>query len=423
MLEHYFVRLKTVDGIRASWIGPAIEQYVTWLHEHRYAARVVFSRVPTLVHFGRFASQRGAKTLAELPSHVDAFVDEGVHFIKKKRNTKASRLRVRGDLRQPVEQMLELVLPGFKGLGRARRTTHPFRDQLPGFFDYLVSERGVGQETVYIYDCYLLAFQKYLIREGIASLREVEPKHLTAFTVERAASGLGKAALSMACSCLRVFFRYAHRERVVPRDLSAVLDTPLIYRLATVPRSISWLEAKKLIASVDRRDANGKRDHALLLLLVTYGLRVKEVASLQLDDVDWKHDRIRIRNRKVGNSTGYPLTPAVGEALLDYIRDGRPTTSDRHVFMRRAAPLRPISPSAITDRMRTLLRAARIRVPRPGGQVFRHTCVQRLIDADLPYKTISDYVGHRSTASQGVYAKVSVEALREVALGYGEDVL
>jgi hypothetical protein len=213
MLERYFVRLKTVDEIRGSWIGPAIEQYVTWLHEQRYAARFVFSRVPTVMHFGRFAALRGAKTWAELPSHVDAFVDEGLHFIKKKRNTKASRRRLRSDLRRPVEQMLELVVPGYKGLGRARRTTRPFRDQLPGFFDYLVSERGVCQGTVYNYDCYLVAFQKYLTREGVASLHDVEPKHLTAFTVERAAAGLGKAALGMACTCLRVFFRYAHRER------------------------------------------------------------------------------------------------------------------------------------------------------------------------------------------------------------------
>jgi integrase/recombinase XerD len=93
------------------------------------------------------------------------------------------------------------------------------------------------------------------------------------------------------------------------------------------------------------------------------------------------------------------------------------------VFMRRQAPLQRIGTGAITSRMRRLLAAAGITVLRPGGQVFRHTCVQRLIDVETPYKTISDYVGHRSTLSQGTYAKVSVEALREVALGDGEAVL
>ena len=145
MLEKYFQRLETLDRIRGSWIGPAIEKYVAWLDENRYAARVVFARVPTLVHFGNFAEQRGAKTWAELPAHVDAFVGEGIQFIKRKRKTKASRQRLRGDLRLPVEQMLRLVLPGYKGLGRSRRTDRPFREQLPGFFGHLVSERGAGQ--------------------------------------------------------------------------------------------------------------------------------------------------------------------------------------------------------------------------------------------------------------------------------------
>jgi site-specific recombinase XerD len=422
MLEKYFLRLATVDRIRASWIGSAIERYVVWLDERRYAPRVVFARVPTVVHFGEFAEQRGAKTWDELPSHVDAFADEGMYFIKRKRRTMASRRRLRGDLRVPVEQMLRLVVPGYKGLGRARRTLRPFRDQLPRFFDYLASERGVCQETIYNYDCHITSFEKFLAREGV-SLAAITPHDLTAFVAERAAGGVHKTSLCGVCNCLRVFLRYAHRQGAIERELSAVVDRPFVYRLSTVPRSIPWNEVKRLIGAVDRRDATGKRDYTILLLLVTYGLRVKEVASLLLDDIDWKHDRIRIRDRKIGNSTGYPLTPAVGESLIEYIRSARPDTQDRHVFMRRAAPLQPVGPAAVSARMRTLLARAGISVPRPGGQVFRHSCVQRLVDAETSYKTISDYVGHRSTLSQGAYAKVSVEALRDVALGDGEAVL
>jgi site-specific recombinase XerD len=422
MLEKYFLRLATLDRIRGSWIGPAIEKYVVWMDERRYAPRVFFSRVPTLMHFGNFAAQRGAETWEALPSHIDAFVEEGIRFMKKKRRTEASIRRVRSELRVPVEQMLRLVVPGYKGLGRARRTTRPFTRQLPQFFDYLATERGICRETIFSYDCYLTAFEKYLERESV-SLAAVTPTHLTAFITERAAVGVRVAGLTAVCTGLRVFLRYAHRQGFLARDLSVAVDGPLVYRLATVPRSIPWNDVTRLIAAVDRRDATGKRDYALLLLLVTYGLRVKEVASLLLDDVDWKHDRIRIRHRKIGNSTGYPLTPAVGDALIDYIRNARPPTDDRHMFMRRIAPLQPIGTAAITSRMRTLLASAGIVVPRPGGQVFRHTCVQRLIDAETPYKTISDYVGHRSTLSQGTYAKVSVEALRDVALGDGEAVL
>ena len=416
MLEKYFLRLATVDRIRASWVGPVIEKYVAWLDENRYAARVVFARVPTVVHFGNFAQGRGAKSWEELPHHVDAFVKQGLTFMKRKRTTKSSMQRLRGDLRLPVEQMLRLVLPGYKGLGRARRTARPFSEQLPGFFSYLVSERGVCHNTTLNYDCHITALEKHLIRRRI-KLTQLTPSDLVAYVAARAKEGLTAAGMRGACACLRVFLRYAQRQGVFARDLSLALDTPLIYRLATVPTSLKSSEVQVLISSIDRRDASGKRDYALLLLLLTYGLRVKEAATIKLDDIDWKHDRLLVRLRKVGNSTGYPLTPAVGEALIEYIRNGRPTTDSRHLFMSSFAPLRAMSPAAITDRMRTLLKRGGIAVPKPGGRIFRRTCIQRLVDAEVPYKTISDYVGHRSTLSQGTYAKVAIEALRDVAVG------
>jgi integrase/recombinase XerD len=422
MLEKYFRRLETLDQIRASWIGPGVERYVAWLDEHHYAARVVFARVPTVMHFGRFAAARGAKTWADLPAHVDAFVTEGPTFINRRRRTALSRRRMPGELRTTVEQFLRLVVPDFRGRGRARRTRRPFAKELPSFFDYLTQERGLCKGSIYSYECYLTAFEVFL-GQSETSLRDLQPSQLVRFVEGRSDAGLRKPSVASVCGCLRTLLRYAHRQRALPRDLSATLDTPLLYKLSTVPRSIPWDDVVRLVRDVDRRDAAGKRDYALLLLLVTYGMRVTEVAALTLDDIDWQHSRLHVRQRKIGNTTGYPLTDAVGEALLDYIRHARPATDDRHVFLRAIAPPQPVNGSAISSRMRRLLARAGIHVVRPGGQVFRHTCVQRLVDTDVSFKTIADYVGHRSTLAQGNYAKVSVEALRDVALGDGEAVL
>ena len=89
-----------------------------------------------------------------------------------------------------------------------------------------------------------------------------------------------------------------------------------------------------------------RRDYAILLLLVTYGLRGREVAALTLDDIDWRRERLRVPERKAGHSTAFPLSSLVGEALLAYPRRGRPTTTDRHVFFRAAAPRRPLGAAA-----------------------------------------------------------------------------
>jgi integrase/recombinase XerD len=210
---------------------------------------------------------------------------------------------------------------------------------------------------------------------------------------------------------------------LVAADLNKAVEWPLAYRLADVPRSISWAEVARVLGGVDRRTPCGKRDYAILLLLVTYGLRAREVAAVTLDDIDWRRDRLAVPGRRAGHSTPFPLPAVVGEALVDYLRHGRPPSTDRHVFFRAVAPVRPVSRVAVSACAKHYLVKAGIEVPRPGSHTLRHTCVQRLVDDGFGFKAIGDFVGHRSPASTEIYAKVAIEPLRQVALGDGEQVL
>jgi site-specific recombinase XerD len=422
MLERYFVKPSTVDRIRGSWIAPAIEDYVAWIAEHGYAARVVHSRVPMLVTFGEFARDRGAKTLADLPVHIDAFI---AHRVAERASLRADGRpgpTLAKDLRGPIEQMLGVALPGFVATGR-RQHPIPFASAVPGFFTYLLDERGLRPASIEQYRFHLDRFEAYLDRVGVRRLQELSPVLLSSFVVERASSGLARSTVRDGAGVLRVFLRFAHREGLLARDLSDAVGWPQVYRLASVPRSISWEDVNKVLAGVDRRTVAGRRDYAILLLLVVYGLRGGEIAALTLDDIDWKRERLAIPERKAGHSTAFPFTATVGEVLIAYLKDGRPETDDRHLFFRAFAPLRPIGPAAVSGRARHYLLKAGIDVPRPGSHTLRHTTVQRLVDADFDLKTIGDFIGHRSAASTEIYAKVAVEALREVALGDGEAVL
>ena len=422
MLERYFLRPQTVDRVRSSWIGSAVEQYVTWLAEHGYAARSVFRRVPILLRFGEFAHSRGARSPGDLPEHVERFVIEWLTRRSGRRCSESAR-NVGKEARGPVEQMLRLVVPGFLGTGRPRRTADPFAAKAPRFFDYLVSERGLREATIFHYRHYLIRFEAYLGRIGVTDLADLSSAVLSAFVVERKASGLGRTGIRDLCGVLRVFLRYAHRERLITADLSATVGWPQAYRLSTVPRSITWAEVREVLDTIDRRTACGRRDYAILLLLVTYGLRAREVAALTLEDIDWKRERLRIPERKAGHSTAFPLSTVVGEALVDYLRRGRPEVPGRRVFFRVVAPFDPITAAGVSSRAARYLHKAGIGVPRAGSHTLRHTCVQRLVDADFSLKVIGDYIGHRSPASTDIYAKVAIEALRQVALGDGEEVV
>ena len=420
MLEKYFVRPETVDRFRSSWIAEPIEKYATWLHDECYQPRSVCRRIPIVSRFGDFAAGKGARSFEELPDHVEDFVRDWVRR-RAQGHSEAARRRLSRDIRNPIQQMLRLVVPGFVGLGRPH-SQEPFADQAPNFFEHLDQERGLREESIRHYIHHLRPLETYLSSIQLDHLAALSPVVLSGFLTWRCPP-LAKTSRRDACGVLRVFLRYLFREGITEKDLSIGIEGPQHYRLARVPRSISWQDVKKVLAVIDRRSAVGKRDFAILLLLVTYGLRAREVAALQLDHIDWKEERLRIPERKAGHSTGYPLSPIVGQALLEYLQHARPTTEDRHVFQRVLAPIRPVTHAAVSSRAAHYLKKAGIDVPRPGSHTFRHTCVQRLVDADFSFKAIGDYVGHRSPASTEIYSKVDLDTLRQVGTGVVEELL
>lgn len=419
MLERYFVRPDTVDRVRACWIGAEVERYASWLSEQGYTARTVLRRVPLVVAFGEFARQHGAEKVEDLPAHVEPFVTKRVGDDHGPRAGQVAVLSK--EVRGPVEQFLKIVVDGFVGTGR-RHYPEPFASQVPGFFAYLVGERGLRPASVVQYRHHLDHLQAYLGRVG-AEVSELSPALLSAFVVERSHAGLAKTTVRDTCGVLKVFLRYAHREGVIAAELSGSVEWPQVYRLSTIPRSISWAEVGLVLAGVDRRTPAGKRDYAMLLLLVTYALRGREVAALTLDDIDWRRERLAVPERKAGHSTAFPLSTAVGDALVDYLQHGRPETAERQLFFRAVAPVRPITSAAVSCCARHYLLKAGVEVPRPGSHTLRHTAVQRLVDDGFSLKAIGDFVGHGSPKSTEIYAKVDVERLRQVALGDGEEVL
>jgi integrase/recombinase XerD len=418
MLESYFIRPETVDRIRGSWIGRPIEEYVKWLAGQGYAARNILRRVPILVRFGVFAADRGASRWDELPTHVEAFIAAWLQS-RSGYSSAAARRKAGSDVRNAIEQMLRLALPNHAVGSRRPHALSPFVRQAPGFFAYLRGERGLREASIRHYGHFLRRLEAYLDRIGCEDLGAISPPILGAFVTEVAGT-FGRTAMIGLCSALRVCLRYLRREGIVERDLSRGIEPPQVYRLADLPRSIGWDEVRRMLEAVDRRTPVGRRDYAILLLLITYGLRAREVAQLTLDDLDWKRERLHVRERKADHVAVYPLSPVVGEAVLAYLQHGRPKIADRHLFFRHLAPHRPLTFEAVSSRASHYLHKAGVPVRRAGSHTLRHACVQRLVDAGFPLKTIGDYVGHRSASSTEIYAKIAVETLRNVALGDGE---
>ena len=418
MLEKHWVGRLSTERACACWLAPEIDQYVERLHERGYAASSIRRRVPVLCEFADFAKEGGATDAVTAVEQIDGFVASRLQRRNARGWPRGAPAAYENTIRGPVSQMLRLATTGHVGRMREAQP-FPFQSVAPGFAACLEQERGLKPTTVASYAYSLSRFAAYLDSCG-CTLADASPGLLASFVIDLSRRYSASARESV-CGQLRGFLRYCHREGILAEERSGVLELPHSYRLSSLPRSISRNEVRCLLAAVDRSSARGRRDYAILVLLATYGLRAGDVIRLTLDDIDWRHDRLRVPGRKAGNSTGYPLAGPVAEALADYIRNDRPATSERRVFFRAVAPRVPIGRAAVTHTVQRCLSQAGVRAHRPGAHTLRHSCVQALVDAGFAFKAVADYVGHRSTDSTAAYAKIDHAALREVACGDGED--
>jgi site-specific recombinase XerD len=377
-------------------------------------------KIQTLVLFDRFVTGRYVRTLEELPTQIEPFVKEWRRTRGRRPHTASYVRSLRAGPRTAIEELLGLVLPDF--VGTVRRQPWPLQDLVPGFREHLSDERGLRRDTLQGYEHHMRVFERFLQSEAITDLSTLTPKIVNRFLID-STTGQQPCGRQARAGALRVLLRYLRRQEIIATDLSRALPRGRTYKQAAIPRSIPWSDVERVLASIDRRSACGKRDYAVLMLFATYGLRAQEVAALELSAIDWPQSRIHVLSRKAGNSTTYPLAAPVGEAIIDYLRNARPQCTDRHLFINLTAPFRGVGHWAMSTRASVYLRRAGIKVRRPGSHTFRHSCVQRLVEADMPFKQIGDYVGHRSDAATQVYAKVAIHKLRALTLGDAEDVL
>jgi integrase/recombinase XerD len=179
-----------------------------------------------------------------------------------------------------------------------------------------LQREGLREATIDHHVHYVRHLEHYLRATGHVDVRRLTPGLLREF-IEEASRRLSTTSIAAICDSVRTFLRYLHREQILARDLSRAIERPRIYHAAQVPRSIPWEQTERLLRQIDRRGGAGRRDFAIVLILVTYGLRAREIAALRLDDIDWRAGILRIPERKGGHSTQYRLTPAVGDALAD----------------------------------------------------------------------------------------------------------
>jgi site-specific recombinase XerD len=191
--------------------------------------------------------------------------------------------------------------------------------------------------------------------------------------------------------------------------------------MSSIPRAIAPEQVQRLLAQIDRSTVVGRRDYAILLLLSRLGVRSGEVAHLELEDIDWEEGSLSVCGKN-GWRSHLPLPVDVGEALVAYLRHGRPRSTSRRVFLRAKAPIRGfVGASAVGTIVRHALLRAGIDAPSMGAHQFRHGLATEMLRRGASLSEIGELLGHRSPETTNIYTKVDLNALRTLALPWPGD--
>ena len=262
----------------------------------------------------------------------------------------------------------------------------------------------------------LARFLDFLGRRGVETLPDLQAADLTAYVVWLERFRKKPAAV---VSGVRQFLQYLTMRGIVQQRVGEALPRTRIVRDATIPSVWDADILVKLLEAVDRSSPVGKRDYAILLLASRLGLREGDIRALRLDDLDWGASTVGFTQSKTGGPVLLPMSEEVGEALIDYLRFGRPKTEHREVFLTihpTARPLEDTSLYHVVNRWRDLAGIQFRRRQRHGLHSLRHTLATQLLREETPIHVISGILGHDNPASTMIYAKADTEMLRSAAL-------
>ena len=287
------------------------------------------------------------------------------------------------------------------------------------FLQWMRAHRGAVETTLASYQLYVTNLVDFLGDDPqtytAAGLRDFLAKRYRHY---------GRGSIRMVLAAVRMFLRYLAVNGRCCGGLDQALISPPNWSRQSLPRGLSAQDTNRVLALCPTTPV-GIRDRAILLLLIRLGLRAGDVAALRLMDLCFETATLRVCG-KGGREVRLPLPQKVGEALLDYLRRGRPRAESDSLFLRAVAPFRPFGIKkgqpghAVGHVARSALRRAGIQPPTPGARVFRHTAACQMLRADVDLEGIAAVLRHRSVDTTALYAKVDLQMLEQVAQPWPE---
>ena len=411
MFEEYFDCPSRIQSLRDGPGGPLLEGFTRGLWQEGYAEITARSHIRAAEHLMYWTDREGipissstTRLLERFDRHLDQCHCPGYGH--------SNRLQLLSGVRLFLKYLRDA------GVITAPRIESTAQDPVlfTEFCQWMRQQRGTTDRTLYGYS---LSIRDLLKRLGENPAR-FDAQSLRQFVLEKSQQN-GWAKAKKCTTALRMFLRFLIAEGKCAAGLDAAIPVVAHWRLSSLPRYVQPEEVERIINSCDLNSPVGRRDRAILLLLARLGLRAGDILELRLSDIDWEGAGIYVCG-KGRRQTRLPLTQEVGDAIVDYLQDGRPHTVTDVLFIRSRAPFRPFtSHCAISVIVSEAMRRAGVVCPSRGAaHILRHSAATSMLRQGASLQDIASVLRHHSTETTEIYAKVDVNALRQVAQPWPE---
>jgi integrase/recombinase XerD len=411
MSKDAFTQPSVVVPQASASFGAHLETLATALRDQHYAASTIHTHLREARAFGAWLTGQS------YPLH-----DCSELLLERYLHIRAPSVRLHKRRRQRITAAIHRLLEHLRRAGVVAprpvecRPETEVQQWLARYGAHLDHVQGLAPSTRRKYLFFATRLLETLSHQGSMTWSALTADRIIAFVQADATSRKGFGPHGTA-TAIRSFLRFLVVQQRLPAGLDLAIPTVRRWSHAALPQHLSDTDINQMLQCCADGTASGTRDYAILLLLSRLGLRAKEVTNLQLHDVDWVHGHLLIRAGKTHAERLLPLAQDVGEALLTYLRTGRPATSSRHLFLAHTAPYHPLhTASAMTKIVKRLLAKAGIARQSSGAHLLRHTVATQLVNRGASFKDVADVLGHHTLQTTGLYAKLDLAALAQVAL-------
>lgn len=293
----------------------------------------------------------------------------------------------------------------------------PIGEAITNFLNYKSVEQRLSTVRIHCYQRYLFQFLNHCKNKGIRSISEIDLAFILHYIGELDCKK--GTPVNTIISTLRNFIKYLFDQQLLDVDYSMKIPKYRSVSQPKLPSTYSKEEIEKLITSLDRSSATGKRNYAIILIAAKLGLRASDISRLKFDDLYWDKSTIEIKQYKTGKELTLPLLADVGNAIIDYLKYGRPPSDEPYVFLMQRPPHGHFPTSnVVTHVVQRAFRRAGIDIKgkRFGPHSLRHTLGFRMLQERTILPVISEVLGHESTESTRYYLRIDLKSMQQCML-------